>query len=205
MSIVEVIVPNVLEGEDGEHQRRPPTSHDVENNAAPCEVDTEYVLETNKVTEPRLQSDEAMEQAQRYPTIAKEGNDLMGSGADDEVVREVVAYDITVVENGKEADADDALVDHDNDWFGSGADEDVLREEVAEKNMVEMGNNEPSTIVDPIVVRMSLLDHEDDDWLGSDADEEDMSKEVAEVNETIMQQSDAINLTNYADNSFIDA
>ncbi len=71
--------------------------------------------------------------------------------------------------------------------------------------MVEMGNNEPSTIVDPGVVPMSLLDHDDDDWLGSDADEENMSKEVAEVNETIMQQSDAIELTNNAVNSFIDA
>jgi hypothetical protein len=38
-----------------------------------------------------------------------------------------------------------------------------LREEVAEKNVFEMGNNESSTIVDPVVVRMSLLDHEDDD------------------------------------------
>ena len=68
-----------------------------------------------------------------------------------------------------------------------------------------MGNNESSTIVDPVVVRMSLLDHEDDDWLGSAADEENMSKEVAEVNETIMQQSGAIDLINDADNSFIDA
>ena len=41
--------------------------------------------------------------------------------------------------------------------------------------------------------------------MGSDADEEIMSKEVAEVNQTIMQQSNAIDLTNYVDNSFIDA
>ena len=63
MSIAEVIVPHVLEGEDAEHQRHPLTSHDVENNAVPCEVDTESMLETNKLTEPRVRSDEAMEQA----------------------------------------------------------------------------------------------------------------------------------------------
>jgi len=80
----------------------------------------------------------------------------MRSGADNEVVREVVADDITMVENGKEADADDALVDDDDDWLGSGADDEVLRKEVAEKNVVEMGNNEPSTIADPVVVRMIM-------------------------------------------------
>jgi hypothetical protein len=81
------------------------------------------VPETDKVTEPRLQSDEAIEQVQRYPTIAKEGNDLMGFGAKDEGVREVFAVDITLVGNDKEADADDALVDHDHAWLGSYAHE----------------------------------------------------------------------------------
>jgi len=95
LSIAEVIVPRVVEGEDGEHQRRrPPTIYDFENNAVPCEVDKESVAETNKGTEPRLESVEATEQAQRYPTIAKEGNDSMGSGADDEIAREVFAAEI---------------------------------------------------------------------------------------------------------------
>jgi len=95
-------------------------------------------------------------------------------------------------------------LDLDDDWLGTGVDDELVREEVAEKNVVEKGNNEPFTIDDPIVVRMSLLDHEEDAWLGSDADEENTSKDVAEVNETIMQQSNAIDLTNDADKSFID-
>ena len=77
----------------------------------------------------------------------------MGSGADDEAVREEDADDITLVENGKEADAYNGLVvirmrqmDHDADWLGSVADDEVLREEVMDKNVVENGNNEPFAI-----------------------------------------------------------
>ena len=44
MSIAEVIVPNVVEEEDREHQRRPPANYDVENNAVPCEVDKESLV-----------------------------------------------------------------------------------------------------------------------------------------------------------------
>ena len=60
------------------------------------EVATEEVgMSIAEVIVPRvLIEGEAMEQGQRYPTIAKEGIDLMGSGADDEVDREVVADDI---------------------------------------------------------------------------------------------------------------
>jgi hypothetical protein len=185
VSIAAVDVPHGVEGEDAEPQRRPSTNNEVENNAVPCEVDEEPVVETcEKGTEQILQSDENAEQAQRYPTIAKEDS---------------VARDDPVVARMSQLDQDD------DEWLVSGADDKDLREVVAEKNVVEMGNNEPPTVDDPAVVRMSLLDQEEEDWLRSDSDEEVMRKAVTEVNESTMLQSDTIDLTDDADNPFIDA
>jgi len=97
------------------------------------------------------------------------------------------------------------LDQEDDDWLGSDADDVVVHEVVAEEDVVEKGNKEPSIVDDPIVVGTSLLDQEDDGWLGSDADDEVVRKHATEENEAEIRHSGTIDLTNDADNPFIDA
>ena len=178
----------------GEHRETPTTRIEEEDNAVLCKLDADSVGDSNKGTaEPRLESDEARDHAQRIPTITKKGSDVTESNAGDEVVDDMV---VPVNAVGQE---------NVDDWFGSDADDEVVREVVAEQSIAKKGNKEPSRIDDPIVVDASLLYQEDDDWLGSNADDEVLRKQVTEENEAEMRHSGTIELTNDGDNPFIDA
>ena len=124
----------VAEGEDGQN---PTTRIEEEDNAVhQCELDADSVGDSNKgTTEPRLESDEAGDHAQRIITIAKEGSDVMESDAGDGVVNDMlVPFNTLGQEN----------VDY---WFGSDADDEVVCEVVAEENIAEKGNNEPFRVM----------------------------------------------------------
>jgi hypothetical protein len=157
-SVAEVYVSRVVEGEDAEPQQHPPSakeSNDSAGSGADDEISCKLVAEENvieKGTESLVGDDLVVRMSQLDP---EEEDDWLGSDADDEAVREVLA-----VEEGNEPSIiDDPVIarsnfidhdDDDGDWLGSDVDDEGVHKKALEENEDEVQRSVAIDLTDDV-------------------------------------------------------